>query len=195
MKNKLSDQITITNELGEKIIDDKKADEKSLMNKNLLELLSNDEKEQNRIEGVVIGELTSVSELGQVKVDFPGNPVRRVIPARSTTVFSADEIGTKVALMFEAGDPLKPIVLGPLQKLDKSQHNIMENVAVEQPIQVDAYVDGEKITLNAKNEIVLQCGESSITLTKAGKILIRGKYILSRSTGVNRIKGGSVLLN
>ena len=136
-----------------------------------------------------------MSELGQVKVDFPGNPVRRVIPARSTTVFSANEIGTEVALVFEAGNPLRPIVLGPIQQLGKSQQNIMENVTVEQPIQVDAYVDGEKITLNAKNEIVLQCGKSSITLTKAGKILIRGKYILSRSSGVNRIKGGSVQLN
>lgn len=194
MKNKLSDQIVI-NETREKIIDEKKGDEKSLINKNLLELISTDEKEQNRIEGVVIGELTSVSELGQVKVDFPGNPVRRVIPARSTTVFSANEIGTEVALVFEAGNPLRPIVLGPIQQLGKSQQNIMENVTVEQPIQVDAYVDGEKITLNAKNEIVLQCGKSSITLTKAGKILIRGKYILSRSSGVNRIKGGSVQLN
>ena len=37
--------------------------------------------------------------------------------------------------------------------------------------------------------------EASITLTRAGKVLIQGSYVSSRSTGVNRIKGGSVQLN
>jgi hypothetical protein len=34
-----------------------------------------------------------------------------------------------------------------------------------------------------------------LTLTHAGKVLIRGAYVLSRSSGVNRIKGGSVQIN
>ena len=37
--------------------------------------------------------------------------------------------------------------------------------------------------------------KASITLTSAGKILLRGAYILNRSSGVNRIKGGSVQIN
>jgi hypothetical protein len=41
----------------------------------------------------------------------------------------------------------------------------------------------------------LRCGKSSITLTRAGKVLIEGEYISSRSSGVNRIKGGSIQLN
>ena len=49
--------------------------------------------------------------------------------------------------------------------------------------------------IEGKEEIELKCGESSIVLTKAGKILIRGKYLLSRSSGVNRIMGGSVQVN
>jgi len=42
---------------------------------------------------------------------------------------------------------------------------------------------------------VLRCGKASITLTREGKVLIHGSYISSRSTGVNRVKGGSVQLN
>jgi hypothetical protein len=42
---------------------------------------------------------------------------------------------------------------------------------------------------------VLRCGKASITLTSAGKVLIRGTYVLSRSSGVNKIKGGSIQLN
>jgi hypothetical protein len=47
----------------------------------------------------------------------------------------------------------------------------------------------------APEQLVLRCGKASITLTKAGKVLIEGSYVSSKSTGVNRIKGGSVQLN
>ena len=53
-------------------------------------------------------------------------------------------------------------------------------------------IDGETLTLSAEREIVLRCGKASLTLTRAGKVLIRGAYLLSRSSGANRIKGGSV---
>jgi len=59
----------------------------------------------------------------------------------------------------------------------------------------NAYVDGKRVVLEGREEVVLKCGEASITLTKAGKILICGKYLLNRSTGVNRIMGGSVQVN
>ena len=49
--------------------------------------------------------------------------------------------------------------------------------------------------LTAEREIELRCGKSSLVLTRAGKVLIRGAYLLSRSSGVNRIKGGSVQIN
>jgi uncharacterized protein (DUF2345 family) len=53
----------------------------------------------------------------------------------------------------------------------------------------------EHLVITASKQITLECGESSITLTAAGKIIIRGKYIVSRSSGVQRIKGGSVQIN
>ena len=53
----------------------------------------------------------------------------------------------------------------------------------------------EVLQLTAEREIVLRCGKASITLTRAGKVLIRGEYIFSRSTGVNKMKGGSIQLN
>ena len=53
----------------------------------------------------------------------------------------------------------------------------------------------EEIVVMAAKQLTLRCGKSSITLTAAGKIIIRGKYIVSRSSGVHRIKGGSVQIN
>jgi hypothetical protein len=49
--------------------------------------------------------------------------------------------------------------------------------------------------VSAKERLVLRCGKASVTLTRAGKVIIEGSYVVSRSTGVNRIKGGSVQLN
>ncbi len=66
----------------------------------------------------------------------------------------------------------------------------------EQPGQVEVDADGERLVVSAKEQLVLRCGKASITLTKAGKVLIEGSLrAVSRSTGVNRIKGGSVQLN
>jgi hypothetical protein len=53
----------------------------------------------------------------------------------------------------------------------------------------------EELVVTAAKQLTLRCGEASITLTAAGKIIIRGKYIVSRSSGVQRIKGGSVQIN
>jgi hypothetical protein len=58
-----------------------------------------------------------------------------------------------------------------------------------------ARVDGRTVALTGEEEVVLRCGKASITLTREGKVLIRGEYLLSRSTGVNRIKGGAVQIN
>jgi hypothetical protein len=53
----------------------------------------------------------------------------------------------------------------------------------------------DELVFSAAKQITICCGESSITLTAAGKIILRGKYIVSRSSGVQRIKGGSVQIN
>jgi hypothetical protein len=53
----------------------------------------------------------------------------------------------------------------------------------------------EELVLEAKRQITLRCGKSSITLYPNGKIALRGDYILSDAEGLNRIVGGQVELN
>jgi hypothetical protein len=89
--------------------------------------------------------------------------------------------GAAVALMFELGDLGRPCVLG------RMADGAAPDVAITR--------DGDRLVLRAEQEIVLQCGDASITLTRAGKVLIRGAYVLSASTGVHRILGGSVEIN
>ena len=116
------------------------------------------------------------------RITFPGNPLRRLVSARSTVELSPGDVGRDVAVSFEQGDPARPIVLGKLWQPEPRPS-------------VQANVDNERLVLSAEKEIVLQCGAASLTLTRSGKVLLRGAYILSRSSGVNRIKGGSVQIN
>jgi hypothetical protein len=136
-----------------------------------------------------IGEVTGFAGSGLALVDFPGNPQTEPLPARAACPIAPADVGREAALVFENGDPRKPIILGLLQPA--APLAVGENAP--QPVSVG--LDGEQVTLTAKNEIVLRCGKASITLTRAGKVLIRGAYLLSRSSGANRIKGGSVQIN
>jgi hypothetical protein len=53
----------------------------------------------------------------------------------------------------------------------------------------------DELVIEARRQITLRCGKSSITLYPNGKIALRGEYILSDATGVNRIVGGQIELN
>ena len=141
-----------------------------------------------RIDGVLTGVLIGFKESGAVPlVIFPGQPQSAAVPARTTVDLQGAHIGRPVVLMFDGGDPMRPIVMGCIRG---------EGTALaEQPGQVEVDADGERLLVTAKEQLVLRCGKASITLTKSGKVLIQGAYVSSRSSGVNRIKGGSVQLN
>ena len=133
----------------------------------------------------VIGDLRSLDVTGVPLVDFTCNPHGDPIAAQSIVPVSSSHVGNKVLLLFENGEPGKPIIVGLIKPPTRA----------EPPKPVEVKLDGEQLVFSAGKEIVLRCGKASITLTRAGKILIRGAYLLSRSSGVNRIKGGSVQIN
>ena len=137
--------------------------------------------------GMVVGELLAIAQEGAPLVALPGEP-SRVLAALSLVDLHAAHIGMRVALMFDGGAADRPIVVGVLRGQAAWP---LET----RPGQVEVDADGERLLVTAKEQLVLRCGKASITLTKAGKVLIEGSYLLSRSSGVNRIKGGSVQLN
>jgi hypothetical protein len=139
-----------------------------------------------RLDGVVIGVLAGLNGDNLPLVAFPGNPHPDCIIAKTTLALSDNDLGKEVALLFEKGDPSYPLIIGRIQHPQTKERK---------PLTTTAELDGERMVLSADREILLKCGKSSITLTKAGKIIIRGTSIFSRSSGVNRIKGGSVQIN
>jgi hypothetical protein len=141
------------------------------------------------IAGVRTGTLVGMTDEGRIPlVIFPGQRGSSAVTARAVLDLHGDHIGREVVLMFEDGDPGQPIILGCLPP----SHGWL---VAERPGQVEVDADGERLVVSAKEQLVLRCGRASLTLTKEGKVLIQGAYVSSRSSGVNRIKGGSVQLN
>jgi hypothetical protein len=156
----------------------------------LLELVVADHDDRappQRIDGVVIGRLVGIGEHGEPLVSFPASPAESAAAKALCAVQPAD-VGRAVALLFEGGDAEKPVLMGLV-------HESAAEPAVSAASPLEATRDGERLVFEADKEIVLRCGKAQITLTRAGKILIKGAYLLARSTGVNRIQGGSVQIN
>ena len=65
----------------------------------------------------------------------------------------------------------------------------------EAPRVFEADVDGARVRICARDEVVIQCGKASITLRRNGRIVIRGTYVATDSAGINRIRGGQVRVN
>ncbi len=133
----------------------------------------------------MVSEIDSTS--GTIRIVIPRVFGMEPVVARSVIPLSQEKIGEEVLVSFEGGDSRFPYIIGALWNPEQPP------VSAQPP--VEAKVDGEQVVIEGQKEIVLKCGKSSITLTRAGKVLIRGAYVLSRSSGVNRIKGGSVQVN
>ena len=166
---------------------------------------------------LIIGVVSAVDSAGNVKVVFSECAEDGGISAQSTVKVNQSKVGRQVALMFIGQDITKPIIIGlirsQLDSLLESYDSSSSEVSLS-PVSVplsfsqsnsksvpagttpkELIVDGKRIVIQGEDEVVFRCGESSITLTKQGKIVIRGKYLVNRASGVNRILGGSVQIN
>jgi hypothetical protein len=153
-----------------------------------------------------IGRLVSLSVDGTLMVSIPDRPhplpARLAVSAARTSVQRAIEDGKEVVVLFEAGHPERALVVGFIEPL---QPESTAPVEVEIPLPstepspsprvVEADVDGKRVRVVGQDEIVLECGNASITLRRNGRVVIRGTYVETHSDGTNRIKGGQVQIN
>jgi hypothetical protein len=120
-------------------------------------------------------------------VAFDGGP-RGPVRARLTTAGTQlrpktpAATGQEVVLLVDPRPGQPPILLGFLHPLDGGGD-------------LEARVDGRRVELEGRDEIVLRCGEASITLRRNGRIVIDGVQVETKARGLNRIKGGSVAIN
>ena len=97
-------------------------------------------------------------------------------PSKSLVTLDRSLIGSDVVVTELPGDPSRMLIIGVIQAPVPER-------------------DQGKTIIEADRELVLRCGKSSVSLEKSGKVTIRGKQLLSRADGQNRVQGANVSLN
>lgn len=163
---------------------------------------------------LVLGTLVELDAVGTPLVSFPGSESLQLIPAQSCPPVSGGDCGRTVALLFVSGDLNRPMIVGFVRSLDTESRRgcagkpgpmtITADSSVEHTVQpqtahstvtADQETVSDRLVFQADREIILRCGEASLTLTREGKVLVKGAYISTHATGTQRIKGAVIQIN
>lgn len=124
---------------------------------------------------VALGRFVGLDSECRAQVEIDGRENEGALAALCATDARL-QVGDTLALGYIDGDAERVIILGRLQT---PRTDVLE----------------DELVLQADKQVTLRCGKASLVLTRAGKLLLRGAYVSSHSSGVNRIKGGSVQIN
>lgn len=134
----------------------------------------------SQIPGVMLGEIVGVDKDGRPLVRWQGRGSRPAQPLwTSTPPKWSDCVGCRVALALVDGDARRPLIVGLLDAPRAAPIATMPST----------------LKVESRDELVIECGKSKIALRADGRIEIRGGHLVSRSSGPNKVKGGSVHIN
>lgn len=135
---------------------------------------------------VCLGRLVRWDEHGPlVELEGSAAPVRaRVMGSGPRPRGQVPSAGQEIVLLIDPRPGRPPILLG-----------LLHPMGADPAAQLEARIDGRRVELEAQDEVVLRCGEASITLRRNGRIVISGIQVETKARGLNRIKGGSVAIN
>lgn len=137
------------------------------------------------IHGVLVGVLHDFDAAGQPRIVVPGRMETPRV-ARAICALSPGQEGRQCALLFEGGDPVRPLIMGVLQDPVITLHAVGAATTTQ---------EAESFSVEAERAIELRCGKASLRLSSDGSIELRGTTVVSHATGLNRIRGASIKLN
>ena len=146
------------------------------------------------------GTVVRVGPDREVWVDYPGNsrgPLRaRTSPSLDMKLLrSLAPERPGALLLFADGDPARPVLmtlLDPPIETPLTDAVLAESLS---RVPAEARVDGERVVISGRREVVLECGKARITLRRDGTVSIRGLNIVSEADEVHRVRGGKVRIN
>ncbi len=145
------------------------------------------------LRGATIGRVAGQDGQGRPLVTWPGRegpPCRAEVLAGGEAVDWSGCRGARALLaLAEDAAGVVPVLVGLLEPAPGA--GAPERAAA--PAAGDTVP--QEVRIEGEREIVLKCGAASIALRADGRIVIRGGYILSRSSGAQKIKGATVQIN
>lgn len=156
--------------------------------------------EEPPIHGMRVGWVVGVDPDGSVRVDFAGNRhgpllARTTVPLAPEQWRQAALERREATLFFDEGRPSRPVLTGLLQPMPPTPliDAVLAQQLPEAPRQ--AQVDGRRVLLEGRDEVVLRCGKATLILRADGRVILRGVEVLTEAEGVHRIRGGKVKIN
>jgi hypothetical protein len=147
-------------------------------------------------ESVRVGRLVMIDSEGRPFVTFSGGPITPVLARVGTTDLppredDLREHGVAVLLMFENGEPVRPIIVGFVREAFAAAQPAAVLSDASRPIELN----GRTLVLEGQDVVVLRCGEGSLTIRANGQIVLKGTRVVSRASETNKIRGASVQIN
>lgn len=147
---------------------------------------------------ILIGQLIARDNDGRPLVKFPGcnGPcvARLMQDVLNPAEINPIDLPMMVLIAVPAADDDSPVILGRISDT-LPQPSKKHEIDLPRGDKRHVSIDGEQVMLEAKKEMVLSCGKSSITLKKNGKVIIKGVDLINRAARTNKIKGASVNIN
>ncbi|NRF66450.1 hypothetical protein HLB44_05595 [Aquincola sp. S2] len=137
-----------------------------------------------------VGQLVELRD-GRPLVRHDGAPAEPVFARVVDDALADAAAGATLLLFLEDGDPLKPIVVGQVRDTVTSAPAAPALQAPGRALVLDL----DRIVLEGHDEVVLRCGQASITLRADGRLVIKGTQLVSRASDTNKIRGASVQIN
>ena len=138
-----------------------------------------------------IGTIHSITEQGNVCIisDYHQVPTSAI----TMQYFAEPEslIGAKVLLSFIDNDLEQPVIIGLVAESVKNEILIHNQSKQQKTLSLSV----DSFNLTATKDIQLNVGRSKIVLDRFGKIIIKGKDLVSRASSKKKIKGGNISLN
>lgn len=130
----------------------------------------------------VLASVIELTEGGDVGVVVPGEPPVRL---RCDALRTADRpaltlsLGARVLVLLPAPGEERGVVLGVVAAYESPQ-----------PDPAPA-----ELRLEARERLEIRCGESALTMDAEGRVLVKGKDIVTRAKRTQKIRGGTVHIN
>lgn len=143
---------------------------------------------------VLTGHLAGIDEEGRllfVPERRGGAPVPVAIgvPLSDGVLVPAARNGQRALVVRTSENPPQLILIGLVRE------RVSATAREAEPGQLEVNVDGETLKLSAEREIELSCGEASLVLRQSGRIILKGTYVVTSSSGPLKVKGATVDIN
>lgn len=131
------------------------------------------------------GLVVELLETGEILVEVDGEMPRRILCGFLET-------SDQPTMSLEPGDA----VLLFLPKTLEEKGCVLGRIGrYRRPEKESEGSERQHVVIEAKKELTLKCGESSIAMRRGGKVLVKAIDVVSRAKRTNKIKGGSVRIN